>query len=376
MYTALSAEKREIRLLRVLRESSQVACEYSSISLLDNPVYNALSYVWGDPAVTTPILVNGEVFHVTKNLAAALRVFGEKSMEDLLWVDAICIDQNSVDEKNQQLPLMRDIYVKAQKTLAWFGDGGEAGKGEAPAFRLIRRWAAAWEEVHNLVHQDVLDLCKRRGMHIGEMTKEHILLDVVAELNKLHPGKMGNFLGHKLGDGFDMSEYSAFKELGRHDYWNRIWIVQEFVLPKDVVLLLGHDKTNYDLFFHGYIALKNYLKHGLGKTLQKEQLRVIANFLLMGVQSLMDLGSRWLEREPGTDCSLWELININIIRKSLNPLNAVYGLLGLVSSPEAPIIVDYSTSSVKLFTDLTLNFIAHPSVGLDILSLIGTPFSP
>ena len=93
MYTALSAEKREIRLLRVLPaqdESSQVACEYSSISLLENPIYNALSYVWGDPTVTTPILVNGEVFHATTNLAAALRVFGEKGMEDLLWVDAIC----------------------------------------------------------------------------------------------------------------------------------------------------------------------------------------------------------------------------------------------------------------------------------------------
>jgi Heterokaryon incompatibility protein (HET) len=78
MYTALSAERSDIRLLRVLPaqdESSQVACEYSSISLLDNPVYNALSYLWGDPTVTTPILVNGEVFHTTTNLAAALRLY-------------------------------------------------------------------------------------------------------------------------------------------------------------------------------------------------------------------------------------------------------------------------------------------------------------
>jgi hypothetical protein len=75
MYTTVSAEKREIRLLRILPaqdESSPVACECSSISLLDNPVYDALSYVWGDPTVTTPILVNGEVFNATTNLAAAL----------------------------------------------------------------------------------------------------------------------------------------------------------------------------------------------------------------------------------------------------------------------------------------------------------------
>ena len=197
MYTALSAERSEIRLLRVLPaqdESSQVACEYSSISLLDTPVYNALSYVWGDPTVTTPILVNGEVFHTTTNLAAALRLFRTKGMEELLWVDAICIDQGSVEEKNQQLPLMRDIYVKARKTLVWFGDGREVGKGEALAFKLIRRWAAALEEASNLIRENFLDLCKRRGIRIG--TIGDITTDFMMEIYNLYREKSGDTLAH------------------------------------------------------------------------------------------------------------------------------------------------------------------------------------
>jgi hypothetical protein len=87
MYSALSAEKREIRLLRGLPtedESSQVACAYLSISLLENPIYNALSYAWGDSTLTTPVMVNGELYHATKNLAVALLVFRAKGMEDLL----------------------------------------------------------------------------------------------------------------------------------------------------------------------------------------------------------------------------------------------------------------------------------------------------
>jgi hypothetical protein len=58
---------------------------------------------------------------------------------------------------------MRDIYVKAQRTLVWLGDGGEfgSGKNEALAFKLIRRWAVALEEAHNFVRQDELDILER-----------------------------------------------------------------------------------------------------------------------------------------------------------------------------------------------------------------------
>jgi hypothetical protein len=43
--------------------------------------------------------------------------------------------------------------------------------------------------------------------------------------------KMGDFLGQKLGDDFDISEYTALKELLENPYWRRIWTMQEFVLP-------------------------------------------------------------------------------------------------------------------------------------------------
>lgn len=75
VYTPLSVERREIRvaLLHPGRWSDEVSCELSTVSLDDGPVYEALSYVWGDPQDTVPIELNGHVFQATRNLRSALR---------------------------------------------------------------------------------------------------------------------------------------------------------------------------------------------------------------------------------------------------------------------------------------------------------------
>jgi hypothetical protein len=36
-----------------------------------------------------------------------------------MWVDAICIDQMSIAEKNKQIPLMGDLYRRAEQVLMW-----------------------------------------------------------------------------------------------------------------------------------------------------------------------------------------------------------------------------------------------------------------
>jgi hypothetical protein len=42
-------------------------------------------------------------------------------LRELFWIDAICIDQSSVSERNSQLSHMRRIYQSAQETIFWFG---------------------------------------------------------------------------------------------------------------------------------------------------------------------------------------------------------------------------------------------------------------
>ncbi|KAF2830838.1 HET-domain-containing protein, partial [Ophiobolus disseminans] len=38
-----------------------------------------------------------------------------------LWIDAICINQSDLLERNHQVAQMRDVYTKAESVIAWLG---------------------------------------------------------------------------------------------------------------------------------------------------------------------------------------------------------------------------------------------------------------
>lgn len=44
----------------------------------DTAFYNGLSYTWGDPSITECIILNDNVFNITVNLAAALKVLSQR----------------------------------------------------------------------------------------------------------------------------------------------------------------------------------------------------------------------------------------------------------------------------------------------------------
>lgn len=100
--------------------------------------YEALSYFWGtyERANLQPITVNNERYLVTRNLHSALRHFRDVRKARLLWIDAICLDQNSVEEKNRVVPEMHIIYGSAHVVLVWIG---EAEASADIAIALVKR---------------------------------------------------------------------------------------------------------------------------------------------------------------------------------------------------------------------------------------------
>jgi hypothetical protein len=66
-------------------------------------VYRAVSYVWGDPDPVRPIIVNGALFHIAENLYQFLSHFQYQESVGPLWVDALCINQEDVEEKSLQV---------------------------------------------------------------------------------------------------------------------------------------------------------------------------------------------------------------------------------------------------------------------------------
>jgi hypothetical protein len=74
------------------------------------PEFEALSYVWGDPLITRLIKLNDQPYQVTENLEAALRRLRHDDRVRIMWIDAICINQQNPREQEHQIGLMRDIF--------------------------------------------------------------------------------------------------------------------------------------------------------------------------------------------------------------------------------------------------------------------------
>lgn len=113
------------------------------------PKFTALSYTWGSPKNPKSIRLNGYRATIRSSLHAALTHIRHAEIEKVLWIDALCINQQDVKERNQQVPLMRDIYMVAEDVLAWLGPaapGIDPENGRELYEDIISRpyWGRVW----------------------------------------------------------------------------------------------------------------------------------------------------------------------------------------------------------------------------------------
>jgi hypothetical protein len=117
-----------------------IQCQLFSYSLREagkaTHLYEALSYVWGDQNKTLPISIGEHRFDVTENLHAALSRLRDHSLERIIWVDAICINQKNEEEKEKQIQLMARIYNQAYGVVVWLGE--EANDSDQALDAIVR----------------------------------------------------------------------------------------------------------------------------------------------------------------------------------------------------------------------------------------------
>jgi hypothetical protein len=153
--------------------------------------FNALSYTWGDEHPTCNITINDQVVEVRENLAMALRVFREaqdKRLKEKIWVDAVCINQQDIKERNAQIKRMKDIYSLARNVVVWLGNEADQSS----------------ELVDFMV-----------GIH----------LQCVEDQSKV---------SRALTENGDVDIYlKALKRFLSRPYWHRLWIIQELAMGRE-----------------------------------------------------------------------------------------------------------------------------------------------
>ncbi|KAJ2984495.1 hypothetical protein NUW58_g6029 [Xylaria curta] len=101
--------------------SDPIYVNLSVANLASPPIYEALSYCWGDTSDGCFIFCDGTPYAVTQNLESALRHLRQSEGSRALWIDAICINQNDLAERASQVNLMRHIYRNARRVVVWLG---------------------------------------------------------------------------------------------------------------------------------------------------------------------------------------------------------------------------------------------------------------
>ncbi|KAK7926543.1 heterokaryon incompatibility protein-domain-containing protein [Apiospora marii] len=103
------------------------------------PDFEALSYAWGSlnltatvfahdsfegPTVSQPIPVyrpERRLLRVGENLHEALLYLRLPNEPRVMWIDALCINQEDIKEREHQVKRMAQIYSCARKVIAWIG---------------------------------------------------------------------------------------------------------------------------------------------------------------------------------------------------------------------------------------------------------------
>ena len=185
-YQPLDYSKGEIRLLELQPGEPGSAIEFylHVVSLDERPLYEAVSYVWGNQYTTKPVYVlqsnsNGQEVHaaplnVTVNLESALCHLRYPDESRMLWADAICINQNENVEKGAQVQRMGEIFEIAARVCVWLGDEDPASfskdamelMAQCPenmdaAYELFadENWSLSWRALTALVQRPYFGRC-------------------------------------------------------------------------------------------------------------------------------------------------------------------------------------------------------------------------
>lgn len=127
VYDALT-DQASIRLLIIRKgwPSQKLQCNFEVVQLGFPKEYEAVSYVWGCPDTTCSIMVDGKRLAITQSAFDIIHRRRSALLDQLVWIDQICINQVDTEEKASQVQIMGQIYKEASRVIAYLGTSEDA----------------------------------------------------------------------------------------------------------------------------------------------------------------------------------------------------------------------------------------------------------
>ena len=239
----------EFRLVKILsgHETDRLIGRLITVVATSAPQYIALSYIWGPPSEdgqdSQMILLDDIAIELRPNLNSAMRALRRLDQNIHIWVDALCINQHDEEEKDIQIPLMAKIYRLSDSVAIWLGDSTPYGK---VAFSFAN-WITK--------HPDSV-------VHVAEQQLRVLI--------------------------------TAFFDMIRNPWFQRKWVVADFVLANRVSLHYGKDALPWESMAGAVYVLRSRALDLLQLFLHKHNnadgfFDFLADFRYQGVNAFVDL---------------------------------------------------------------------------------------
>lgn len=223
-YLPLDPQTASIRLVRLFRGNTlEVVCElfHASLSGPEATSYEALSYTWGCTELVECIELNSKKLHVTENLHAVLQCLRYHDKDRILWIDAICINQEDLEERSQQVRQMGAIFRSASQVIFWPGK---------PTVEI------------SLLMNHLNELDNRRSK---SSTTEN------TEIDEAHLNGLWSEIQQTAQSGTTdllIRQQKGMSQLLKRPWFQRVWILQEVANSQSAVLCCGGLSTPAHLF--------------------------------------------------------------------------------------------------------------------------------
>lgn len=166
-----------------------------------------LSFYRCAPDEYTDIIINGQTFYIQDTVyrfLLAIRAYPDiqqrLQMGERFWLDAICINQNDKDETEQQTCIMHKIYEASQHVFVWLG---KANTNTDVAMDFLYHLAPPPPPPPTNPQEYVPQSHWRAQFHLED-------------------------------------QFWPLHVLFTRPYWQRIWVIQECLLARDLTLLCGN----------------------------------------------------------------------------------------------------------------------------------------
>ncbi|RBR24704.1 uncharacterized protein FIESC28_02477 [Fusarium coffeatum] len=290
----------DIRLLRLLPHQdadAPIKCQLFNCGIVSSGgtrPYEALSYVWGSDHESQSISIDSCYLPVGGNLFAALLHLRDPDIERILWIDAVCINQQDNTEKGHQVQSMAKIYAKATRVIVWLG--------------------TATPDIEQALED----------IRIAGFAAKQTIMPTINE--------------------------NAVLKLLEAAWFRRVWVLQEVAAARHIVVKCGHAEIDGYAFFSGLNALELPYENQPGL----KPLVMSVAYLAKGAAFRSRCTTSQAGRFSLNICRLAQLVDMYRNRQASDNRDRIYALLGMSSDDPGTsgLLADYDISWAKLFKQL------------------------